>query len=118
MENVIHPRYLPENEPSKSLFEQYGILTLPNKNSYLFRSCQRKNKKATKGFNMTLIQIFYILLCYIFRPLNKVRHNATLILIETKCHFKCRLENCFLIHVVYFLLSKKDSYSSCKQFWG
>ena len=96
MENVIQSRYLPnkpnmpyfsyseENEPSERLFQQNGILTLPNKNSYLFRSCQRKNKKATKGFNMILIQNFYILVCYICRILNKVRHSATLILIETK----------------------------------
>ena len=96
MKNVIQSRYLPnkpnmpyfsyseENEPFERLFQQNGILTLPNKNSYLFRSCQRKNKKTTKGFNMILIQNFYILVCYICRILNKVRHSATLILIETK----------------------------------
>ena len=78
------PYFSYSEEPSESLFQQNGILTLPNKTSYLFRSCQRKNKKTTEGFNMILIQKFYILVCYIFRILNKVRHNATLILIETK----------------------------------
>ena len=59
-----------------------GIPTLPNKNLYFFRSCQRKNKKITKGFNMILIQIFYIVVCYIYRSSDKVKalaKNATLL---------------------------------------
>ena len=119
MENVIQARYLPnkpnkpyfsyskENEPSKSLFQQHGnkmgIPILPSKHLFLFRSCQRKNKNTTKGFNMILIQIFYILVCYIFRLLDKVKtlgNNATLILIKIKCRFKCRLKSCFHIHMV------------------
>ena len=50
-----------------------GILTLPNKNLCFFRSCQCKNKKNTKEFNKILIQIFCILVCYIFRSSDKVK---------------------------------------------
>ena len=44
-----------------------------------FRSCQRKNKKTTNGFNKILIQNFS---CYIFRSSDKVKsseNNTTLI---------------------------------------
>lgn len=38
-----------------------------------FRSCQRKNEKTTKEFNKMLIQIFVILVWYIFRLSDKVK---------------------------------------------
>ena len=65
MKNLVQPRYLPVN-PNKSYFSY-------NEENERFSTCQRKNKKTIKGFNMILTQIFYILICDIFRLSGKAK---------------------------------------------